>query len=103
MFIIIMKVICLQVQGMIKGRFSCWQEGRSIATQYTRASIATNAEQISLRASFSRDTNNALCNGRTIPLGPVGNKAFHKNNNDNEGHGENGVTKKILMDDEEQL
>jgi hypothetical protein len=33
-----------QVRSVIRQRFSRWQEGRTIATRYTRTSIATNAD-----------------------------------------------------------
>ena len=36
----------MQVRSVIRQRFSRWQEGRTIATRYTRTSIATNVDQI---------------------------------------------------------
>ncbi|ELU10073.1 hypothetical protein CAPTEDRAFT_93223 [Capitella teleta] len=107
-----------EVRSTIRGRVSRWQEGRSIATRYTRASIATNAEQISLRASFTRDN---TCNGQTSSS--LGKTLFKNNNLDAQQQHSNGKTSPnrssspgsngdgpqpmqtvpILMVDEEQL
>ncbi len=57
----------LQVRSTIKSKFSRWQEGRSVATRYTRGSIGTNADNINLTARgslLSATSVQAMGNGR---------------------------------------
>lgn len=51
-------IFCLQVRKAIKQKFERWQDNRSIATRYTRASIVTNTETIGLNVKRNSTTDN---------------------------------------------
>ena len=86
------SLIFLQVRSTIKQKFSRWQDGRSVATRYTRASIAVSGEAINMAARGSLlSTNSAGAlstpNGR-LSITSSSNKDFalrspHRNNNEN--------------------
>ncbi len=86
-----------EVRATIKQRFMRWQEGRSVATRYTRASIATTPETLGLRAGsiHSNQTANTLFgNGRRSSSTRENDKEYTpvQNNNGKSGISENGYS-----------
>ena len=68
----------LQVRSTIRMKVNRWQDGRSVATRYTRASTATNLEQISLaRGSVNLNSSPLIAINGKVP------KDFARNNNEN--------------------
>ncbi|KAK2187897.1 hypothetical protein NP493_151g02025 [Ridgeia piscesae] len=67
-----------EVRSTIRMKVNRWQDGRSVATRYTRASTATNLEQISLaRGSVNLNSSPLIAINGKVP------KDFARNNNEN--------------------
>ena len=80
-----------QVRSTIKTRFDRWQEHRSIATRYTRASVSMNPDQMCLtRTSFVKGVRGSAATSPNSSNGRLSNgslaKDYLKNNNEN-GYG----------------
>ena len=90
-----------EVRGTISQKFHRWQDGRSVATKYTRASMATSPEGHGMRAGSIHSTQTAqslLGNGKLSASSSM-NKDCFQNNNGKNGLNENGLTTAMLGDE----
>ena len=90
-----------EVRATIQQRLQRWQEGRSVATKYTRASMANTQEGHGMRAGSTHSTQTAhslLGNGK-ISASSSMNKDCFQNNNGKNGLNENGTTTAMLEDE----